>query len=46
MPKVRALYQTEPAALDLEVPVTAVDSSLIEGRMGSGYSAGGRARRS
>lgn len=30
MPKVRALYQTEPAALDLDVPVIAVDSSLID----------------
>lgn len=30
MPKVRALYQTEQAALDLDVPVIAVDSSLID----------------
>jgi hypothetical protein len=30
MPKVRALYQTEPSALDLDVPVIAVDSSLID----------------
>ncbi len=30
MPKVRALYQTEPAALDLDVPVIAIDSSLID----------------
>ncbi|MBM3874021.1 MAG: DUF4372 domain-containing protein [Verrucomicrobia bacterium] len=29
MPKVRALYQSEPSALDLDVPVIAVDSSLI-----------------
>jgi hypothetical protein len=30
MPKVRALYQTEPTALDLDVPVIAIDSSLID----------------
>lgn len=30
MPKVRALYQTEPAALELDVPVIAIDSSLID----------------
>lgn len=30
MPKVRSLYQDEPAALDLDVPVIAVDSSLID----------------
>lgn len=30
MPKVRALYQLEPMALDLDVPVIAVDSSLID----------------
>ena len=30
MPKVRALYQAEQAALDLDVPVIAVDSSLID----------------
>ena len=30
MPKVRSLYQTEPAALDLDVPVIAVDTSLID----------------
>ncbi len=30
MPKVRALYQTEPMALDLDVPVIAIDSSLID----------------
>lgn len=30
MPKVRALYQGEPATLDLDVPVIAVDSSLID----------------
>jgi hypothetical protein len=30
MPKVRALYQTEPSALDLDVPVIEVDSSLID----------------
>jgi hypothetical protein len=30
MPKVRALYQTEPTALGLDVPVIAIDSSLID----------------
>ena len=30
MPKVRALYKTEPAAMELDVPVIAVDSSLID----------------
>jgi hypothetical protein len=30
MPKVRALYQNEPTALDLDVPVIAIDSSLID----------------
>ena len=30
MPKVRALYQTEPTALDMDVPVIAIDSSLID----------------
>ena len=30
MPKVRSLYQTEPSALELDVPVIAIDSSLID----------------
>jgi hypothetical protein len=30
MPKVRALYQDEPNALDLDAPVLAVDSSFID----------------
>ena len=30
MPKVRSLYRDEPANLDLDVPVIAVDSSLID----------------
>ncbi len=30
MPKVRTLYQTEPTALDMDVPVIAIDSSLID----------------